>query len=134
LWALNSIIRAQVRGFFIDGAAATAIDPVTSLTLVLAALAVLLTALAIIIGIAAVWGYLGIKEDARRIATEAAHKKLVEYFENESLKDKIRTMMASSTSASPVAASEISQPGDTGDIYTGTEDQDHASDDDSEAK
>jgi hypothetical protein len=74
-------------------ATAVTIDPVTLLTVILTALAVLLTALAIMIGIAAVWGYVGIKDDARKIATEAAHKKLIEYFENESLKDKIRTMV-----------------------------------------
>jgi hypothetical protein len=108
---------------------AVTIDPITSLTVVLAALAVLLAALTIIIGIAAVWGYLGIKEDTRKIATEAAHKKLVEYFENESLKDKIRQMVP----APPVQDIEGKQDS-VQSAYTGEEDKGNAGENNGKAE
>lgn len=101
--------------------ASVSVDPVTSLTLVLAALAVLLTALAIMIGIAAIWGYTGLKEEARRIATEAAHKKLIEYFEKESLRDTIRTMVDPTTPIPVAPQNNPEQSGNGGDIYTGEE-------------
>jgi hypothetical protein len=96
--------------------AAVIVDPITSLTLVLAALGALLTALAIIIGIAAIFGYSGIKEEARRIATDAAHKKLTEYFENAALKDKIRGMVVATTLPSSTAPIEA-HPRETERIY-----------------
>jgi len=46
------------------------IDPVTSLTLVLAALAALLTVMTIMIGLAAVWGYFGIRDSVKDMATK----------------------------------------------------------------
>lgn len=62
---------------------AVTVDPVTSLTLVLAALAVLLTVLAIIIGIAAIWGYVGLRDSVKEMASkkvdEAMTLKLKEY-------------------------------------------------------
>lgn len=64
-------------------AAVTTVDPVTSLTLVLAALAVLLTGLAIIIAVAAVWGYIGVRDSVKEMASkkvdEAMILKLKEY-------------------------------------------------------
>ena len=86
---------------------AAVIPPVTdwtvAITIILAALAVLLTALAIFIGIAAVWGFTGIKEDAKKIAIQAAEKKLLEYFEQDELKDRIKSMVGSSKTVGPVA-------------------------------
>jgi hypothetical protein len=62
---------------------AVTVDPVTSLTLVLAALAVLLTVLAIIMGIAAIWGYVGLRDSVKEMASkkvdEAMTLKLKEY-------------------------------------------------------
>ncbi|MGA7220840.1 MAG: hypothetical protein WBX38_21170 [Candidatus Sulfotelmatobacter sp.] len=59
------------------------IDPVTALTLVLAALSALLTVLAIIIGVAAVWGYIGLRDSVKEMASkkvdEAMKLKLKEY-------------------------------------------------------
>jgi hypothetical protein len=59
------------------------VDPITSLTLVLAALAALLTVLAIIIGLAAVWGYVGLRDSVKEMASnkvdEAMKLKLKEY-------------------------------------------------------
>lgn len=95
------------------------LDPITALTLVLAALGVLLTALTLIIGIAAIWGYGGLREEARRIATEAAHAKLIEYFEKQSLRDTIRTMVDPIPPASLAAQNNQKQPEQGGDIYTG---------------
>lgn len=99
-------------------AATSSMDSTTALTLVLAALAVLLTALAIMVGIASVWGYTSIKDEAKKIASkvaaEAAEKKLIEYFETEALKDKIKGMVGASLSAA--------SPTETGGIpYTGDE-------------
>jgi hypothetical protein len=48
---------------------ASTMDPITALTLILAALAVLLTALAIFIGLAAIWGYGGLKDSVKEMAT-----------------------------------------------------------------
>jgi hypothetical protein len=49
-------------------AATPSIDTVTLLTLVLAALGVLLTALAIMIGVAAIWGYVGMRDSVKEMA------------------------------------------------------------------
>jgi hypothetical protein len=62
---------------------AVTVDPVTSLTLVLAALGVLLTGLAIIIAVAAIWGYIGVRDSVKEMASkkvdEAMTLKLKEY-------------------------------------------------------
>jgi hypothetical protein len=62
---------------------AVTVDPITSLTLVLAALAALLTVLAIMIGIAAIWGYIGLRDSLKEMASkkvdEAMILKLKEY-------------------------------------------------------
>jgi hypothetical protein len=58
--------------------AATAIDPVTSLTLVLAALACLLTVLAIIIGLFAIWGYFGIRDSVKEMAEKKVDAAMLE--------------------------------------------------------
>ena len=59
------------------------VDPITSLTLVLAALGVLLTGLAIIIAVAAIWGYIGVRDSVKEMASkkvdEAMTLKLKEY-------------------------------------------------------
>lgn len=51
----------------------------TAITIVLAALAALLTAMAIIIGIVAIWGWAGIKEEAAKAAREAIDRKTKDY-------------------------------------------------------
>ena len=65
---------------FVSG---VAVDPITSLTLVLAALGVLLTGLAIIIAVAAIWGYIGVRDSVKEMASkkvdEAMTLKLKEY-------------------------------------------------------
>jgi hypothetical protein len=108
-------------------ATTTPVPPVTdwtaAITIILAALAVLLTALAIMVGGAAIWGYNTIKDEAKRIAsqvaTEAAEKKLIEYFETEALKDKIKGMVSTSIPT----ATAVETPGTP---YTGErEETDH---------
>ncbi len=51
----------------------------TAITIVLAALGALLTALAIIIGLVAIWGWAGIKEEAAKAAREAIDRKTKDY-------------------------------------------------------
>jgi hypothetical protein len=58
--------------------ASMTIDPVTSLTLILAALGALLTILAIIIGIAAIWGYFGIRDSVKEMATKKVDDAMAE--------------------------------------------------------
>jgi hypothetical protein len=48
----------------------------SAITMILAALAALLTALAIIIGMAALWGWAGIKDGAEKAATNAMNLKM----------------------------------------------------------
>ena len=69
-------------------------------------LGLVLPVFAIGVGFAAYWGYFGLKEEARKVATEAANKKLSEYFENEALKDKIRLMMVSASVVPGVSAAQ----------------------------
>jgi len=96
----------------------------TAITLTLAALAVLLTALAIMVAVAAWWGFTSIKDEAKKIAsqvaTEAAEKKLIEFFETEALKDRIKRMMDATKPIEPL-------PGSIGTPYTEKEDSDHGS-------
>jgi hypothetical protein len=88
----------------------------TAITIILAALGVLLTALAIMVGVAAVWGYGSIKEEARKIAseiatqvsTQTADKTLAEYFEERSLSDRIRQVMPPATV--PPGSRPITEP------------------------
>jgi hypothetical protein len=58
--------------------AAVTVDPITSLTLVLAALAALLTVMAIIIGLAAVWGYFGIRDSVKEMAAKKVDEAMKE--------------------------------------------------------
>jgi hypothetical protein len=64
-------------------AAAITVDPITLISVVLAALAVLLTVLAIMIAVAAVWGYVGLRDSVKEMASkkvdEAMLLKLKEY-------------------------------------------------------
>jgi hypothetical protein len=55
----------------------------SAITIILAALAALLTALAIIIGLGAIWGWAGIKEAASKAATDAMNRRMKEYPEPE---------------------------------------------------
>jgi hypothetical protein len=74
-------------------AAAVSIDPIASLTLVLAALAALLAVMTIIIGIAAVWGYFGIRDSVKDMAikkVDDAMKEALEKYPNAA--DMLKTM------------------------------------------
>jgi hypothetical protein len=62
----------------VSKATAAAIDPITSLTLVLAALTALLTVMAIIIGIAAVFGYFGIRDSVKDMAQKRVDQAVTE--------------------------------------------------------
>ncbi len=71
------------------------------ITLLVTLLGLMLALFAIAIGVATFWGMAGVKEEAHRVATDAANKKLAEYFEQQSLKDKIRTMVSDVAPAAP---------------------------------
>lgn len=88
------------------------------ITILVTLLGLVLAVFAIGIGFAAYWGYFGLKEEARRVATEAADKKLREYFENEALKDKIRLMMVSAAVVPAANVQVPAQPGTGERIYT----------------
>jgi hypothetical protein len=120
-------------------------DSTTALTLVLASLAVLLTALAIMVGIAAIWGYASIKEEAKKIATEVAtttatsvatrtaDKTLAEYFEAQSLSDRIRVVMPPATV--PPGSQELEEQTKQHEAQSaGEEDANNATDSNSEPK
>jgi len=47
-------------------------DWATAITIILTALAVLLTAVAIMVGVVAIWGFASLKDEAKKIATQAA--------------------------------------------------------------
>ena len=78
--------------------ASTTVDPITSLTLVLAALSALLTALAIIIGLAAIWGYVGLRDAVKEMAAkkvdEAMLLKLKEYPDSAAMISLVRRLEA----------------------------------------
>lgn len=101
------------------------VDWTNAVVIVLAALAVLLTALAIMIGVLAIFGYRGIKDEANRIATDAANKTLADYFTQQSLRDRIR--LAVGPSLFPIEM-EIEEGHENigGGEYTGEEQQDDA--------
>lgn len=82
-------------------------DWTTAITIILTALAVILAALAIMVGVAAVWGYSTIKDEAiriaRKVATETAEKKLLEYFKNESEVNRLKAMVGTEKPVEPEA-------------------------------
>ena len=88
----------------------------TAITIVLAALAALLTAMAIIIGIVAIWGWAGIKEEAAKAAREAIDRKTKDYPSPERMLelvsrmeeilgswDNVQDKLVSGTATNPVA-------------------------------
>lgn len=64
------------------------------LTIVLTAMAVMLAALAIIIGMAAIWGYSTITERAELAAQDAAKKKLDEMILNQNIEGMVKQVVA----------------------------------------
>jgi len=64
----------------------------TAITIVLAALGAILTALAIIIGIAAIWGWGGIKDAAAKAATDAINAKMQEYPDPSTMLELVKRM------------------------------------------
>lgn len=74
-------------------------------------LGIALTMFAIGFGFASYYGYLGLQEKMHEAVKVAADKKLAEYFENESLKDKIRLMVGTDPpAADPVVAIPAAAP------------------------
>lgn len=96
------------------------------ITILITLLGLVLAVFAIGVGFAAYWGYFGLKEEARKVATDAADKKLREYFENEALKDKIRLMMVSAAVV-PAANVPAAQPAAGERIYVEEGGDEHAS-------
>jgi hypothetical protein len=83
-----------------------AVSYIDFLTVTLTALCVILAALALFIGIAAIMGYRDIKDKAGEIAKKAAEAKIVEYFEKLSQRDSIREAMP------PIAGEETADAAD----------------------
>jgi hypothetical protein len=112
--------------------AGATIPPVTdwtvAITIILAALGAILTALAIMIALLAIFGYRGIKDEANRIATEAANKTLDEYFQKQSLRDRIRLAVGPSLFPLQFEIDE-SREHIEGVEYTGEEQQDNVAQD-----
>lgn len=91
----------------------------TAITIILAVLGVILTALAIMIALLAWWGYSGIKEEAKKTAERA----ISEYLEKQFVKDKLRTEVL------PIQIANLDQSV-TAIPYTGEEEKSHADSDD----
>jgi hypothetical protein len=81
-------------------------------TIVLTALGVMLAVLAIVIAVAAIWGYQGIAERAAQDARKAAETKLQEHIQSQAIKDFIeeQVRLRANELAMDIALKQIPPP------------------------